>query len=56
MAYRISEDCIMCGACEPECPEGAISEGDELYVIDPNLCSDCGNCADVCPVDAPNPA
>jgi len=52
MAYKITEECIACGACEPECPEGAISEGDEIYVIDPNLCTDCGSCAEVCPVDA----
>ncbi len=52
MAYRITEECISCGACEPECPEGAISEGENIYEIDPEKCSDCGNCAEVCPVDA----
>ena len=36
MAYKISDDCIMCGACEAECPVGAISEGDGKYVIDPD--------------------
>ena len=56
MAYKITEECIACGACEPECPEGAISEGDEIYIIDPNLCTDCGACAEVCPVDACVPA
>jgi ferredoxin len=54
MAYVINEDCIACGACEPECPEGAISAGD-IYVIDPEKCTDCGTCASVCPVDAPQP-
>lgn len=53
MAYSINDDCIKCGACEPECPVDAISEGDDKYVIDPDLCISCGACADVCPVDAP---
>ena len=56
MAYKISDACISCGACEPECPVNAISEGDTQYVIDAELCIDCGACADVCPVDAPAPA
>lgn len=55
MAYFINDDCISCGACEAECPTGAITEGDDKYVIDPETCIDCGACADVCPVDAPNP-
>lgn len=55
MAYKIYEECISCGACEPECPVEAISEGDGIYVIDPDTCIDCGACADVCPVDAPRP-
>jgi len=50
MAYVITDECIACGACIPECAEDAISEGD-VYVIDPELCTDCGSCADVCPVD-----
>lgn len=53
MAYKINSDCIKCGACEPECPVDAISEGDETYVIDPDLCISCGACSAVCPVDAP---
>ena len=53
MAYKISEDCISCGACESECPNGAISEGDTQFVIDPGKCEDCGKCAEVCPVGAP---
>jgi ferredoxin len=55
MAYKISEDCIRCGACESECPTGAISEGDTQFQIDPDKCEDCGKCAEVCPVDAPQP-
>jgi len=57
MATMITEECINCGACEPECPNEAISEGDDIYVIDPNLCTECVGfhdeeaCAAVCPVD-----
>jgi ferredoxin len=57
MALKITEECINCGACEPECPNNAISEGDEIYVIDPALCTECvgffdkEQCAEVCPVD-----
>ena len=53
MAYKISDDCISCGACEAECPVSAISEGDGKYEINPELCTECGSCADVCPVGAP---
>ena len=58
MAFKITEDCISCGACEPECPNNAISEGETIYVIDPDKCTECvgaydsSRCADVCPVDA----
>lgn len=55
MAYIINSDCISCGACESECPVEAITEGDDIYVIDPDKCTDCGACADVCPVDAAQP-
>ncbi len=55
MAYKINDDCISCGACAAECPTDAISEGDDIYVIDADACIDCGSCADVCPVDAPQP-
>lgn len=57
MATMITSDCINCGACEPECPNNAISQGDPVYVIDPNLCTECVGfhdyeaCAAVCPVD-----
>jgi len=53
MAYVIQDTCISCGACEPECPVEAISEGDGKYVVDAEKCIDCGACANVCPVDAP---
>ena len=54
MAYKISDECISCGACEGECPVGAISQGDEHYVIDPEKCVECGACAATCPVSAPS--
>ena len=59
MAYKITDECISCGACESECPNNAISEGETTYVIDPDKCTECvgafetSQCADVCPVDAP---
>lgn len=53
MAYKITEDCISCGACAAECPVSAISEGDTQYVIDADTCIECGACAGVCPVGAP---
>lgn len=57
MATMITEECINCGACEPECPNEAISEGEDIYVIDPLKCTECvghfdeEQCAAVCPVD-----
>ncbi len=54
MAYKINDNCIACGACQAECPTGAISEGD-IFVINPDKCIECGACADTCPVGAPNP-
>ncbi|MDD5038145.1 MAG: YfhL family 4Fe-4S dicluster ferredoxin, partial [Dehalococcoidales bacterium] len=58
MAYKITDDCISCGACETECKNNAISVGETSYVINPDKCTECvGNfespkCAEVCPVDA----
>ncbi len=58
MAYKITEECINCGACEPECPNQAIAAGDEIYIINPDKCTECvghfdaSQCAAVCPVDA----
>jgi ferredoxin len=64
MATVITEECINCGACEPECPNQAISQGEDIFVIDPKLCTECVGfhdeeaCAAVCPVDCcvPDPA
>jgi ferredoxin len=55
MTYTISDDCIACGVCEGECPEGAISLGQSHFQIDTAKCENCGSCADVCPVGAPQP-
>ncbi|NLB10319.1 MAG: 4Fe-4S binding protein [Clostridiaceae bacterium] len=52
MAHRIDDTCISCGICEGECPEGAISAGDEIYEIDASLCTDCENCVEVCPTES----
>ena len=57
MSLIITDDCINCDVCEPECPNAAISQGEEIYVIDPNLCTQCvghydePQCQQVCPVD-----
>ena len=49
MAYVISDSCVSCGTCEPECPVGAISQGDSQYQIDAAACVECGTCSYVCP-------
>jgi ferredoxin len=57
MALIITDDCINCDVCEPECPNGAIFQGEEIYVIDPKKCTECvghydvPQCVEVCPVD-----
>ena len=57
MALLINDECINCDVCEPECPNGAIYQGDEIYEIDPNLSTECvghfdePQCIEVCPVD-----
>jgi ferredoxin len=64
MATLITSDCINCGACEPECPNDAISQGGEVYVIDQERCTECVGfhakeaCQAVCPVECcvPDPA
>ena len=52
MAHKITDACLACGTCVPECPVEAISEGDPIYVIDAGKCTDCGACASVCPAEA----
>ncbi len=57
MAYTITDECISCGACEPECPNEAITEGETIYEIDVAKCTECvgsfdsPKCAEICPVD-----
>ena len=57
MALMITDHCINCDVCEPECPNEAISQGVEIYVIDPHKCTECvghfdePQCRQVCPVD-----
>jgi len=57
MALKITEECINCDVCEPECPNEAISQGVEFYVIDPMKCTECvghfdlPQCVEVCPVE-----
>ena len=57
MALIITDECINCDVCEPECPNQAISQGPEIYVIDPSRCTECvghydvPQCREVCPVD-----
>ena len=57
MPLRITDECINCDVCEAECPNGAIAQGPEIYVIDPRRCTECvghfdePQCRKVCPVD-----
>jgi ferredoxin len=57
MALMVTEECINCDVCEPECPNGALSKGDNIYIIDHSQCTECvahydsPQCVEVCPVD-----
>lgn len=57
MSLMITEDCIACDACREECPNSAIEEGDPIYIIDPDMCTECMGyddepaCLLACPVD-----
>lgn len=57
MSLMITEDCINCNACVDECPNDAISEGESIYVINADLCTECvgffdePQCINVCPVE-----
>jgi ferredoxin len=57
MPNLITEECVSCGICEPECPNEAITQGDDIYVIDATACNECVDdtgsprCLEVCPVD-----
>ncbi len=57
MALKITDECINCDVCEPVCPNQAISQGVEFYVIDPQRCTECvghfdtPQCVEVCPVE-----
>ena len=61
MALKILDTCINCDMCDPECPNGAITLGEEIYEIDPNRCTECighyeePTCVSVCPIDCVKP-
>jgi ferredoxin len=57
VALKITDECINCDVCEPACPNQAIAMGPEIYVIDPDRCTECvghfdePQCVSLCPVD-----
>ena len=57
MALTITDECINCDVCEPECPNGAIYQGEDIYVIESGKCTECvghfdtPQCVQVCPVE-----
>jgi len=55
MAYKISDECIACGACASACPAECIEMGSSHYEIDASQCLNCGTCADTCPMSAISP-
>ena len=50
--FKITDQCVNCGACEGDCPVSAISEKDGARVINPDVCISCGSCAASCPAEA----
>ncbi len=61
MALKILNSCINCDMCEPECPNNAITLGDDIYEIEANKCTECvghydkPTCVSVCPIDCVKP-
>lgn len=57
MALMVTEECINCDVCEPECPNGALSQGEDRYIVDSESCTECvghfdtPQCVEVCPVN-----
>lgn len=57
MALMITDECINCDVCEPVCPNDAIFEGEDIYEINPDLCTECvghfddPQCVEICPID-----
>lgn len=53
MAYKITDACVACGACEGTCPVEAIAMGENgIYAINQDVCVECGACASECPAEA----